>query len=906
MKQEGIGHRRGWHSMTVEEVERVLQAGRGGLSSIEAEKRLSRFGFNRLSPPKRRSMLVLFLLQFNNLLIYVLLVSALLTSVFGHFLDAAVILAVVLLNAAIGLVQEGKAQKAIESIRELLSPKAAVMRDGVRQSLEAEVLVPGDVVFIESGDKVPADIRLFYAKNLRIAEAALTGESVPTPKSPQPVKRSATLGDRTCMAFSGTIVTSGQGAGLVVETGDRTQIGRISTIVAGTEAPTTRLLVKMGQFGRILTAGIGMVSAVTFLFGVFFRGYSIDEMFLAAVGLAVAAIPEGLPAILTITLAIGVRRMAARNAIIRKLPSVETLGSVTVICSDKTGTLTRNEMTVKTVATASHLFELTGTGYDPKGTVILGDEEMSCYFTGDRRASCSAFPELEECARAGLLCNDAHLKEEKGRWEISGDPTEGALVVMAVKVGLDQEGERRRFRRIDTVPFESENRFMATLHHSGDQRKIIYVKGAPEKIGPMCSNQRRGVEDVPFDSSYWSGVVRDMAQRAERPLALAMKYASAEHIADKDVTSGLTMLAMVGIIDPPRGSAITAIRKCKSAGIKVKMITGDHVLTARAIGKQMGIGDGTTAVTGEELDLIKDDKLVETVKEVDVFARVSPEHKLRLVAALQANGEVVAMTGDGVNDAPALKRADIGVAMGLKGTEAAKEASVMVLADDNFASIEQAVEEGRTIYDNLKKAIIFILPTNAGEAFVIMAAILLGRTLPITPIQILWINMITAVTLALSLSFEPAEADVMKRPPRDPREPIFSPFVIWRTFFVGIILLAGAFGLFHFEKAAGQDIQYARTVAVNTLVFFEVFYLFNTRCLKDSILRTEALFGNAYALAAAGVVVLLQMLLTYLRPLSELFGTVAIDLVSWTRIILAAFSVLFLVEMEKAILRIRS
>jgi len=894
-----------WHSLGIDKAARLLDTQKEGLASREAEERLVSFGYNRITPPKRRSAWVLFLSQFNNLLIYVLMAAAVLTAVFGHFLDASVIMGVVFVNAVIGFVQEGKAEKALDAIKEMLSLRATVIREGGRQTIDADLLVPGDVVFIESGDKVPADLRLFQVKNLRIAEAALTGESVPVAKSIDPVRERTTVGDRSCMAFSGTMVTSGQGMGFVVATGDRTEIGHISGLISRTETPTTRLLLKMKEFGRTLTVGIGVIAGATFLFGVLVRDYSVTDMFLSAVGLAVAAIPEGLPAILTITLAIGVQRMARRNAIIRRLPSVETLGSVTVICSDKTGTLTRNEMTVKSIATFSHFFEVTGAGYNPRGTLIMDGEEMSCYFTHERRSSCRDYPELQECVLAGACCNDASILERDGQWSIQGDPTEGALVVMAVKAGLDVESERKRWRRIDTVPFESEHRFMATLHRNSEGEGALFVKGAPEKIMSMCSSQRTEGGDEPIDIRHWKAVVRRIAGRAERPLAIARKSVGRDkgRIAMDDLADGLVFLGVAGIVDPPRGSAITAIRRCKSAGIRVKMITGDHVLTARAIGEQMGIGDGTTAVSGEEMDLIKDDDLRETVKGVDIFARVSPEHKLRLVGALQANGEVVAMTGDGVNDAPALKRADIGVAMGLKGTEAAKEASEMVLADDNFASIEHAVEEGRTVYDNLKKAILFILPTNAGEAFVIIAAILFGRTLPITPVQILWINMITAVTLALSLSFEPPEAGVMKRPPRDPKEPIFSPFLIWRIVFVGCVLLAGTFGLFVYERAQGATVEYARTVAVNALVMFEVFYLFSARYLRGCVFNREGIFGNGYVIASIAVVIVFQMLLTYAGPFRYLFGTCVIDAAAWSRIVIVSSSVLLLVEGEKTLLR---
>ncbi|MGD8229684.1 MAG: cation-transporting P-type ATPase [Desulfobacteraceae bacterium] len=894
-----------WHALEIDPVFQTLASQADGLTKEEAERRLAKFGPNRLRPTKRRGAWALLLTQFKNLLIYVLLISGGITAIIGHWVDAGVIFGVVLLNAIIGFVQEGKAEKALEAIRDMLSPQATALRDGKRIPLPAQELVPGDVVFIQSGDKVPADLRLFKVKGLRVDEASLTGESVPAEKSISPVDEKATIGDRTCMAFSGTLVTYGQGTGVVVATGDKTEIGRISALLALAPPMTTRLLLKMAEFGRRLTLAIGILAAFTFAFGIFIRNYKIADMFLAAVGLAVAAIPEGLPAILTITLAIGVQRMARRNAIIRRLPSVETLGSVTVICSDKTGTLTRNEMTVKAVSTAKDLFDVSGTGYDPQGTFSVSGREFSCHLISETQLSCAEYPELIELARASLLCNDASLQKNNGLWQVQGDPTEGALIAFGVKAGLNHADEQAKEPRVDTIPFESEHRFMATLHHGQDAKGFIYLKGAPERVLELCSHQRNNRTDGPLDTPYWQGRIWEIASRGQRPLAVAFSEVDRErsHLNLEDVQGGLTMLGLLGIIDPPRAGAISAVEKCKSAGIRVKMITGDHVLTARAIGAEMGIGDGTTALSGQELDTLTDKHLREIVKEVDVFARVTPEHKLRLVQALQASGEVVAMTGDGVNDAPALKRADIGVAMGVKGTGAAKEAAEMVLADDNFASIEHAVEEGRTVYDNIKKAIMFILPTNAGEALIIVAAIVFGRMLPITPVQILWVNMITAVTLALSLAFEPPEAGVMKRPPRDPKESILTTFLIWRIAFVSLILVAGTFGLFLWERLHEVPIESARTVAVNALVMFEVFYLINSRYLRDAAFTRDGIFGNGYVMGAIALVTGFQILFTYLAPMQRLFGTAAISLPSWGRIFMISVTVLFLVELEKYLLR---
>ncbi len=880
-----------WHALPIEEVFDRLNARPEGLSHREAERRLAEHGPNRLPEPRRRGPLVRFLLQFHNVLIYVLLVASVITALLGHWVDFAVILGVVVINALIGFIQEGKAERALESIRRLLTHEAVVLRDGRRETIPAEGLVPGDIVFLQSGDKIPADLRLSQVKSLHVEEAMLTGESVPVEKRPDPVAPLATLGDRFGMAFSGTLVTSGTAQGLVVETGAKTELGRINQMLAEVQTLTTPLLQQMAAFARLLTLIIIALAGGTFAFGYYLRDYSPTEMFLAAVGLIVAAIPEGLPAIITITLAIGVQRMARRKAIIRQLPAVETLGAVTVICSDKTGTLTRNEMTVSAVATADHLFEVRGVGYDPHGSFVLGEKEVDP----------DNHPTLAEMGRAAMLCNDAELVETAEGWRIDGDPTEGALLTLGRKMGLERDFEARVWPRTDVIPFESEHRFMATLHHNHAGHGFIYLKGAPERVLAMCSRQRCKGEDVVLNLPYWKGRVEELAGRGMRVLAIAFKVTPQDFSAlnFRDVEAGLTLLGLCGIIDPPSQEAIEAVAECRTAGIRVKMITGDHALTARAIGATMGIGDGTRAVTGEELETMGDEELGRLVPQVDIFARATPEHKLRLVTALQAHREVVAMTGDGVNDAPALKRANIGIAMGIKGTEVSKEAAEMVLADDNFASIAHAVEEGRTVYDNIRKAILFILPTNGAEALIILAAIALGRTLPITPAQILWINMITAVTLALALAFEPKEVDVMRRPPRDPQGPILGSFLLWRLTYVSLILVVGTFGMFLWARAEGLSIEASRTIAVNTLVFFEAWYLLNTRYLHDPVLSFEGLFGNRYVIMAIAAVVVFQLAFTYLPPMQTLFGTAAIEAAVWGRILLVTVSVFVLVELEK-------
>jgi len=820
-----------WHSENAAAVLETLVTTQAGLSQQAVEERLSEYGPNQLPEPKSRSPLVRFLVQFHNVLIYVLLVAGAVTAVLGHWVDASVIFGVVVINAVIGFIQEGKAENALKAIRRMISPRAMVMRAGRQLTVAAEALVPGDIVLLQSGDRVPADLRLLRVKGLQIQEAALTGESVAVEKVIEAVAPEAVLGDRLCMAYSGTLVTHGQGAGVVVATGAQTEIGLIGALVAGVEAVTTPLLRQLAQFGHWLTLGILVIAGVNFIFGVLVRDYAVADMFLASVSLAVAAIPEGLPAILTITLAIGVQRMARRNAIIRRLPAVETLGAVTVICSDKTGTLTRNEMTVRTLVAGNSPFELGGSGYDPHGAVTL---------QGGGEPPPAEHALLMEVLQAATLCNDASLELNDGIWRVHGDPMEGALLLAGLKAGLDSETVRRQYPRTDLIPFESEHRFMATLHHSHAGEAFVIVKGAPERLLEMCALQKTLEGDQALDEAHWLALIESLAARGQRLLAIATKRVpnSQLELSFADVEDGLTWLGMFGLIDPPREEAIEAVQRCSRAGIRVKMITGDHAATARAIAARLKLNNTRDVLTGQNLEMMNEEELRRRVVDVDVYARVSPEHKLLLVRLLQDQGFIVAMTGDGVNDAPALKRADVGTAMGCSGTEAAKEAAEMVLADDNFASISHAVEEGRTVYDNIRKAILFILPTNGGEALVILAAILLGfQQLPLTTAQILWVNMITAVTLALALAFEPPEKNVMQRPPRDAREPILNRHLLWRVAFVSLILMAGTFGLYLWEMGRGAPIEHARTVAVNTLVMFEIFYLFNARYITASMLN---------------------------------------------------------------------
>jgi magnesium-transporting ATPase (P-type) len=809
----------------------------------------------------------------------------------GHGIDAVVILGVVLLNAVIGFIQEGRAEQALAAIHSMIDPRAAVLRDGRRITVAAEEIVPGDLVILEAGDRVPADLRLIKLRNLRIEEAVLTGESVAVDKAIAPVAAAAALGDRTSMAFSGTLVAAGQGVGVAIGTGVATELGRISALLGEVEKLETPLLRQMDRFARQLTVVIVLISAAVFAFAHLARGYGADEAFMVVVGLAVAAIPEGLPAILTITLAIGVSRMARRNAIVRRLPAVETLGSVSVICSDKTGTLTRNEMTVRAVVTAGGTLEVTGVGYEPHGG----------FRAGDRDVEADAEPGLLELARAALLCNDANLRQLDGAWTVDGDPMEGALASLAVKAGHDIDRVRRDLPRTDEIPFDAAHRFMATLHHSHDDGAFALVKGAPERVLAMCSTQRVADGWAPLDSSYWHEVVSQLARDGQRVLAFATRPmpAGQQDLNFADVEDGATLLGLAGFIDPPRDEAIEAVRDCATAGIRVVMITGDHALTAHAIARQLGLGDDPRVAAGHELDGLDEAALRVLARDVTVFARTTPEHKLKLVQALQAEGAVVAMTGDGVNDAPALKRADVGVAMGGKGTEAAKEAAEMVLADDNFASIVAAVREGRTVYDNVIKVIGWTLPTNGGEAMAIIAAIAFGVALPITALQILWVNMITAVALGLTLAFEPTEPGTMLRPPRAPGQSLISSYLLWRIVFVSLLVVAGVFGMFFWAQQRGLSLEEARTVAVNTIVVMEIFYLFSIRYVHGTSLSWRAALGTPAVLTGVATVVVAQLVFTYWPAMNAVFKSRPVGLLDGMAIIAIGIVLLVILEAEQ-------
>ena len=873
---------------------KALKSDANGLSTAEACARQAEFGQNRLPSAAKESLLKRFLKHFNDVLIYVLLGAAGITALLGHWLDTGVILGVVLINALIGFIQEGKAEAALEGIRKMLSAHAQARRDGQWTQLDAADLVPGDIVRLRSGDRVPADLRLLDTSNLRIEESALTGESVPADKRTQAVAIDASLGDRFNMAYSGTLVAAGRGHGIVTATGANTEIGRINRLIAEVENLQTPLTRQMAQFSKTLSIVIVVLALLMLAIGIGLHNFPIDEVFLAAIGFAVAAIPEGLPAILTITLALGVQRMVLRKAITRQLTAVETLGSVTVICSDKTGTLTKNEMTVRHIVTRAGNYEVSGTGYQPEGEITQQGEP----------AKLTEHPHLNALIEVVAVANDTHIAEEDGQWTVTGEPTEGALRTLAKKADFDSSAHLRHA----SIPFESLNKFMATLNSTPDGERRILLKGAPDRLLEHCQRELDADGCVKtIDLAFWEGEIDRLSSKGLRVLAAATRAVdqSKHQLAISDLAEGMIFLGLVGIIDPPRSEAIAAIKSCHTAGIRVKMITGDHAGTAEAIGIEMGLGQAGTLkiITGAEIEAASDEALQQIAQDCDIFARTSPQHKLRLVMALQARGEVVAMTGDGVNDAPALKRADVGIAMGIKGSEATKEAAAIVLADDNFSTIERAIEEGRTIYDNLKKAILFILPTNGAQGFVMLVAVVFGLTSPLTPIQILWVNMIVAITLAMALAFEPAEPGIMQRPPRQPGKPILSPIFLFRLLLVSTLIGSATIAMFEAELARGMPLDMARTMAVNTLVIAQAFYLFNARFLTTSSLRLDLLFTNRAAWITTGILLLLQLAFVYLPIMNTTFGTAQLALRHWLLPLIIGIAVFLIMEVEKLIVR---
>ena len=887
-----------WHHLPEEEVLELLGSNlQDGLDIFEIKHRRDHFGANVLTPKKGKTPLMRFLLQFNNPLILILIAASVITILIKDPLDAGIIFAVVLINAVIGYLQEYKAEKAIEALAQAMTTEAMVVRAGRVQRVPASELTPGDIVQLQAGNKVPADLRLLRTRDLQIAEASLTGESMPVQKSLETTLASGTvLAERRNMAYASTLVTFGQGTGIVTAIGDSTEIGRISALISAAQELETPLTRKITHFSRMVLYAILSLTVLTFIIGLL-RGQSAAETFTAVVALAVAMIPEGLPAALTVTLAIGVARMARRRAIIRKLPAVETLGSVTVICSDKTGTLTQNQMMVQNVFVGTDMYQITGTGYEPKGELLYQGQTIPLS------------PGLEKCLQAGLLCNDSTLVQSDGQWQAQGDPTEVALIAAANKAGLETLAVAARYPRLDAIPFDSSYQYMSTLHTTPDGGKIVFIKGAVEAILNKCTSAlNKAGESVALDAITVEAAVADMAKRGLRVLAFAglMTPPDVTAVAHESIQSDLTFFGLQGMIDPPRQEAIGAVRACQAAGIHVKMITGDHALTAASIAAQIGIAqscrDGTPVrdcvLSGQEMADYSDQQLIDAAENVAVFARVTPEQKLRLVEALQTRGNVIAMTGDGVNDGPALKQADIGIAMGITGTDVAKEASDMVLTDDNFATIEAAVEEGRGVFDNLTKIIVWTIPTNLGEGLIIMLAILAGIALPILPVHILWINTVTASVLGLTLAMEHKEPDIMRRQPRSPNAPILTNELIVRLLLVGGIITIGTFALYELALNIGASIVQARTIAVNTVVMIEVFYLLNCRSLTQSFLRL-GVFSNRWIVIGIAVMILLQLLFTYAPFMNSTLASAPISLRDWGLAIGVGFLGYIVVELEK-------
>ena len=897
-----------WHSLPIDEVfKKTGSSSTNGLSDNDVKEKLSIYGKNILPEKKRERKIIRFLRHFHDILIYVLFVAAIITFFLQHYIDTIIILLVTVVNASIGYFQESKAEKALNDIKKMLSLKAQIIRNGQRMEIDSSDLTIGDIVILSPGAKVPADLRLIQTDNLKIDESPLTGESLATEKNVEPLASETMLGDRVNMAFSGTTISGGTGAGVVIAIGEETELGKINQMMADVEKLTTPLLKQTAQFGKAVSVVILGGSAIIFLFGYFFRRevYDTAELLLSVIGLAIAAIPEGLPAILSIILAIGVQNMAKRKAIIRTLPSVETLGSVSVICSDKTGTLTKNEMTVKTLETRDEEYFVTGTGYTPEGDIMHNCNNVNCGNDANVRECCKKVDfakssVLKELIEAFNICNEASLgKDEDGFWKVNGNPTEGSLITLFHKADIDHTP----LNRISTIPFDSKYKYMATLVER-DDRNVIYIKGAPDKLMEMSEFEKTEKGYDPFLKEHWDRQISAIAIRGQRTIGAAYKIVdkSVTTIDHSDIQSGIVFLGLAGIIDPPREEAVEAVQKCKEAGITVKMITGDHIDTARTIAKELGIGNGIDALQGKDLEEMTDEEMEEAVMKYDVFARTSPEHKLRLVTALQARGIICAMTGDGVNDAPALTKADVGVAMGIKGTEVTKDAAEMVLADDNFATIVAAVEEGRRVYDNLKKTILFILPTNGAESLLIIASILFGTMLPLTPVQILWVNMVTSITISLALAFENIEPGAMKRPPRSPKSPLLSGYFIWRIIFVSTII-AGLTLLVNFRlKELGFCDDFVRTITLQTIVIAQMFHLFNSRSIRGNAFK-ENFFSNKAVMVVCILLFVLQGSISYIPFMNNTFGTVSLAFVDWKYPFIIGVIVFLIIELEKAVMR---
>lgn len=876
-----------WYQLDNDETLKRLESSLDGLRGEEVKKRLQEYGPNRIAEEKETSKLSIFTRQFASPLIYILIIASVITFLFREYIDTGVILFIVILNAVIGYLQEFKAEQSVRALRDMFVIKARVIRDDREKEVAGEELVPGDIVLLSSGVKVPADLRICHSYELKVEEAILTGESLPIEKISTPiVEENLTFGDQRNMAFMGTVVVIGRAKGVVVATGSETALGQIDQEVKQVIPVKAPVQEKIDRFVKQVGISVMVASAAVFILGILL-GESMKEMFMTAVATAVAAIPEGLPIVVTVTMAVGVARMAKRNAIVRKLPTVETLGSTTVIGSDKTGTLTKNEMTVRLLYDGEHTYEFTGSGYEPKGEILhekipVNTEELET---------------LRHVLRIGLLCNESDVYEENGTYMVDGDPTEGALIVAAIKAGLNPGEERQRFPQMAIIPFESDRGYMATLHRH-DGKKLLFVKGGTEKILDMCTECLISDELIKKNFMKFSNI---LAQEGLRVLAVAYKELPpvVEEISHHDLESGLVLLGLQGMIDPPREEAMRAVEDCKRAGIRTVMITGDHVVTAEAIGKKLGItGDHSEAITGRELQTMSDDELFHKVKDVSVYARVSPEHKLRIVRQLKRQGEIVAVTGDGVNDAPALKAAHIGIAMGKTGTEVAKEAADMIITDDNFASIFSAVEEGRVVFENIRKVIFFLIPTGLAAVLSILGTMLLGMPVPYVPSQLLWINLVTNGLQVIALALEPGEEGITQRPPRAPREGVMSRLLIQRTILVGAVISLGVIANYLLALKAGDSLEQARSVAVTTMVFFQFFQAWNARSEHKSIFRISVM-SNPFLLFGMIAATSAHLAVLYVPAFQWVFRTTPLAGAEWLEVLSASVTIILAVEADK-------
>ncbi|SNY62596.1 potassium and/or sodium efflux P-type ATPase [Enterobacter sp. CC120223-11] len=868
------------------------QSQTSGLTAAEAHTRREAFGPNALPEKKGKPAWLRFLAHFNDVLIYVLLGAGVLTAAMGHWVDTFVILGVTVINALIGHLQESSAAKSLQSIRNMLSSDAVVLRDGKHETLATTELVPGDIVLLRAGDRIPADMRVLEAHNLRVEEAILTGESTVVDKHADALSGELALGDRTNMLFSGTTVSAGGGTGVVTATGEQTELGHINQMMAEIKQARTPLLVQMDKLGKAIFVIILAMMAALFVFSLVLRDMPMSELLLSLISLAVAAVPEGLPAIISIILSLGVQAMARKRAIVRKLPTVETLGAMTVVCSDKTGTLTMNEMTVKAIITADCCYLVDGDSYAPTGNIYLeGSNEAVQIRPGTV---------LEQYLRTIDLCNDSQLvKQDNGLWGITGGPTEGALKVLAAKAHLAEVDSQL----VAKIPFDSQYKYMATHYRIGSEERVL-ITGAPDVLFALCQAQQTKQGIVAFERAYWEQEMERYARQGLRMVAAASMPAlpGSTTLEHSDLQSGLVFLGIAGMMDPPRPEAIDAIHACQKAGIRVKMITGDHPQTAMSIGQMLGISNSQQAMTGYQLEHMDDAELAKAAVEFDIFARTSPEHKLRLVKALQMQGEVVGMTGDGVNDAPALRQADVGIAMGIKGTEVTKEAADMVLTDDNFATIASSVKEGRRVYDNLKKTILFIMPTNLAQGLLIIIALLAGSVIPLTPVLILWLNMATSATLSFGLAFEAAERNAMNRPPRKTGQHVMDGYAVWRVAFVGSMIALSAFALEAWLGPRGHSPEFIRTVLLQMLVAAQWVYMINCRSSNRFSLNRGLLLNKGIWLVT-GVLLLLQLAMIYLPFMQMMFGTEALPLRYWGITLAMAGAMFFVVEIEKRLTR---